>query len=153
LSAPKKDSRRRNNMNVKALVFQIRPLSKVDQVLTSQGFTQIGVGPSVNYRAALRDSSTESTYYLEIPVDQFDGLVKIGKPYLHGGKRIPEPVRMAAESKLNEIADYLKNTKKNGHMAQSEEEIQQLGKEMESMKTHKELKEEGLVPDPIQYEL
>ena len=136
-------------MNVKALVFQIRPFTIVDQVLTSQGFTQIGVGPSVNYRAALRDSSTESTYYLEIPVDQFEDQVKIGKPYLYGGVRIPEPVRMAAESKLNEIADYLKNTKKNGDMTQSEEDIKQLGKEMESMKTQKERKEKGWVPDPF----
>jgi hypothetical protein len=149
----KKDSRRRKMMNVKALVFQKRPFYKVDSILTSQGFTKVGVGPSLNYRAALRDSSTESIYYLEIPVDQIESHVKIGKPYLYGEKRIPEPVRMAAESKLYEIADYLKNTKKNGHMAQSEKDIKRLGKEMESMETNKELHEKGWVPDPIQYEL
>jgi hypothetical protein len=99
-------------MNVKALVFQKRPFSKVDSILTSQGFSKIGVGSSVNYRAALKDSSTESIYYLEIPVELVDSHGRIGKPNLYGRKRIPEPVWTAAESKLYEIADYLKSTKR-----------------------------------------
>ena len=38
----------------------------------------------------------------------------------------------------------------NGSMAPNMEEIKRLGKDMEKVKTEKELKEEGLVPDPIQ---
>jgi hypothetical protein len=38
----------------------------------------------------------------------------------------------------------------NGSMAPDMDEIKQLGKDMEGMKTGKDLKEEGLVPDPIQ---
>ncbi|GAA3333893.1 hypothetical protein GCM10020331_099730 [Ectobacillus funiculus] len=46
----------------------------------------------------------------------------------------------------------LNQTNHNGSMAQNEEEIKQLGKEMESMQTHTELYENGWIPDPIQYE-
>jgi hypothetical protein len=38
----------------------------------------------------------------------------------------------------------------NGSMAPNMDEIKQLGKDMEGMKTGKDLKDEGLVPDPIQ---
>jgi hypothetical protein len=38
----------------------------------------------------------------------------------------------------------------NGSMAPNMEEMKQLGKDMEGMKTGKDLKDEGLVPDPIQ---
>lgn len=151
-------------MNVKASVFQKRPLSKVHSILTSQGFMKMGMGPSVTYRAALRDSSTESLYWLEIPVDHYPKdpqQAKLGKPMLYGRDRIPEPVRMAAESKLHEIADYLRSkmrkkfsnlSQNNGRMAPNEAEVKRLGKEMEAIKTHAELDRIGLIPDPIQYE-
>jgi hypothetical protein len=38
----------------------------------------------------------------------------------------------------------------NGSMAPNMDEIKQLGKDMESMKTGQELKDEGLVSDPVQ---
>jgi hypothetical protein len=40
----------------------------------------------------------------------------------------------------------------NGSMAPDLNEIKRLGKDMKGMKTEKELKEEGLVSDPIQSE-
>ncbi|CAH2714080.1 MULTISPECIES: hypothetical protein [Neobacillus] len=154
-------------MQTKALVFERRPFSKVHSILTSQGFTLIGIDQSVKYRVPLRDTSTESTYWLEIPVDQNAGepnQAKLGKPSLYGEKRIPRPVREAAESKLYEIADYLRNiiVKKvvhlpnhkqlNNSMVPNVDEMMRLGKEMESMQTNAELEASGWIPDPIQYE-
>lgn len=148
-------------------VFEKKPFSKVHSILTSQGFSKIGFGKSIKYKVALRDSSTESIYWLEIPVDQYPKepeQAKLGNPHLYGEKRIPQPVSEAVESKLHEIADYLRNMvgkkvkplpKKpapNSSMAQNEEEMKRLGKEMESMPTNKEISGNGEIPDPIQYE-
>jgi hypothetical protein len=153
-------------MNLKARVFENGLLSRVHSILTSQGFKKVSFGQSVKYRATLRDSSTESVYWLEIPVDHYHtetNQAMLGKPFLYGGK-IPDPVREAAESKVLEIADYLKNNieRRAGHftkmiqnnsgMARSEQQMKQLGKEMESLQTQAELYEDGLTPDPIQYE-
>lgn len=154
-------------MKAKALVSENMPFTDIHSIMTEQGFSMMGVGESVKYRAALRDASTELIYWLEIPVDRYvedPEQAKLGKPFLYGEERIPIPVREAADSKLKEIADYLTNDivniednqtnqqQPNSSMAVDEEEIEQLGKEMESLKTNKELSEEGDVPDPVQFE-
>jgi hypothetical protein len=41
-------------------------------------------------------------------------------------------------------------TAKNSRMAGNIEEVKELGKEMEHLRTNKELKEDNKVPDPIQ---
>lgn len=146
-------------MNVAKIEFEKRPFEKVHSILTSQGFTKISFGHSIKYRAAMRDSSTESTYWLEIPVNrhpQEPDHAKLGQPSLYGEKRfVPKSISQAAESKLRELADYMKSkiVKKkinNGLMTQTEKEMRRLGKEMEAMKTNKELHQHGWTPDPIQ---
>jgi hypothetical protein len=156
-------------MKENTLVFEKKPFSKVHSILTSQGFSKIGFGKSIKYKVALRDASTESIYWLEIPVDQYpkepdQDQAKLGKPHLYGVNRIPLSVREAVESKLHEISDYLRSMvgKKvnplpnkpshNSSMAQNEKEMKRLGKEMESMPTNKEVSGNGEIPDPIQYE-
>lgn len=42
------------------------------------------------------------------------------------------------------------DTANNSRMAENIEEVKKLGKQMEHLKTNKELKEENIVPDPIQ---
>jgi len=151
-------------MMAKALVFEKRPFTSVHSIMTSQGFSLIGFKESIKYRVTLRDSSTGSTYFLEIPVDSTPmdpTQTMLGKPSLDGGKRIPMPVREAAESKLYEIAEYVKNivVKKDsiayqmdesGSMVRNEADMKQLGKEMESLQTKEELSRAGLAPDPSQ---
>jgi hypothetical protein len=146
-------------MSVGRIEFEKRSFEKVHSILTSQGFTKIGFGHSIKYRAAIRDSSAESTYWLEIPVSrhpQEAAHAKLGQPSLYGEKRfVPKSIHRAAESKLLEIADYMK-TKigkreiDNSLMAQTKKEIKRLGKEMEAMKTNKELHQHGWIPDPTQ---
>jgi hypothetical protein len=43
-----------------------------------------------------------------------------------------------------------KKDKRDNSMTENFEDVQKLGKEMENMKTKKELKKEGLTSDPIQ---
>jgi hypothetical protein len=57
----------------------------------------------------------------------------------------------------HESKDAAKETKQldkvmNGSMAPTMDEIKQLGKDMEGMKTGKDLKKEGLLSDPLQDE-
>ncbi|MDF2855722.1 MAG: hypothetical protein K0Q87_1573 [Neobacillus sp.] len=151
-------------MMAKALVFEKRPFTSVHSIMTSQGFRLIGFEESVKYRVTMRDSSTGSTYGLEIPVTPTPlepNQAMLGRPSLDGGKRIPISVREAAESKLYEIAEYVKNimVKKDtlahqmdvsGSMVRNEADMKQLGKEMESIQTKEELMELGMTPDPSQ---
>jgi hypothetical protein len=151
-------------MMAKALVFEKRPFTSVHSIMTSQGFRLVGFEESVKYRVTMRDSSTESTYCLEIPVTPTPlepNQAILGRPSLDEGKRIPISVREAAESKLYEIAEYVKNimVKKDslaqqwdvsGSMVRNEADMKQLGKEMESIQTKEELAELGMTPDPSQ---
>ena len=151
-------------MMAKALVFEKRPFTSVHSIMTSQGFRLIGFKESVKYRVTMRDSSTESTYCLEIPVNPTPLEPKqaiFGRPNQVGGNRIPTSVREAAESKLYEIAEYVKNIKvkkdslnhqtaASGSMVRNEADMKQLGKEMETIQTKKELTELGMSPDPSQ---
>ncbi|WP_232698281.1 hypothetical protein [Brevibacillus daliensis] len=107
----------------KALIGMVQPLSNVDQTLVQQGFRRIGNNNSPVYDATIYDSSTSMTYYLRIPThfapfqgEQSEPSVKIGSPYLkckkamrnsRDGLVIPRAIKAAAEHKLAEIADYL----------------------------------------------
>ncbi|SEB89837.1 hypothetical protein [Paenibacillus sp. GP183] len=55
---------------------------------------------------------------------------------------VPEHEAKEGSKPLNKVM--------NGSMAPDMDEIKQLGKDMEDMKTGQELKDEGLVSDPIQ---
>ncbi|OLS33961.1 hypothetical protein [Bacillus sp. MRMR6] len=150
----------------KAVVFEKGPFSKVHSVLTSQGFQLISNDHSLKYSVKLKDSSTQSIYQLEIPVNPIkegSTQAKLGSPNLYGDKRIPEPVREAAESKLYEIADYIKSklviknrsadqAEEKNTMVRNEADMKELGKVMESMQTQAELERDGMLTDPEQYE-
>jgi hypothetical protein len=59
--------------------------------------------------------------------------------------------KLASEREKEELQNSTDNQKENnGSMASDLKEVEQLGKEMEQMKTNKEVKKDGQVPDPIQ---
>jgi hypothetical protein len=60
---------------------------------------------------------------------------------------VPEHERKDAKEDAKPLSKVM-----NGSMATTMDEIKQLGKDMEGMKTGKDLKEEGLETDPIQEE-
>jgi|tagenome__1003787_1003787.scaffolds.fasta_scaffold19685617_1 hypothetical protein len=54
------------------------------------------------------------------------------------------------ENPLSKKDTEPKEDKRDNSMTENFEDVQKLGKEMENMKTKKELKKEGLTSDPIQ---
>jgi hypothetical protein len=54
------------------------------------------------------------------------------------------------ENPLSKKGTEPKEDKRDNSMTENFEDVQKLGKEMENMKTKKELKKEGLTSDPIQ---
>ena len=54
------------------------------------------------------------------------------------------------ENPLSKKNTEPKEDKRDNSMTENFEDVQKLGKEMENMKTKKELKKEGLTSDPIQ---
>lgn len=152
-------------MNSKFNDFKKKPLSWLQSALKSQRFMKSGFGRSGKYRAAMQDSSAESTNWLDLlfRFRQHEPLLaSAGMPSLLEEKHTSNSFSGTAASKLHEIADRIrmitndkennppKKPVQNGQMAPNEEDIKQLGKEMDQMQTNKELKEIGLDSDPIQ---
>jgi hypothetical protein len=54
------------------------------------------------------------------------------------------------ENPLSKKSTEPKKDERDNSMTENLEDVQKLGKEMENMKTKKELKKEGLTSDPIQ---
>jgi hypothetical protein len=54
------------------------------------------------------------------------------------------------ENPLSKKSTEPKKAERDNSMTENLEDVQKLGKEMENMKTKKELKKEGLTSDPIQ---
>jgi gas vesicle protein len=66
-------------------------------------------------------------------------------------KQEADDAAKSVKSAISSAADTVKlNQSDNSSLAQNEEEIKKLGKEMDQMKTGTELQKEGLVPDPVQ---
>lgn len=144
----------------------MRPFAFVHNTLTGLGFVAIGARDRTLYRISLRDSTTQLEYPLQLSTfTSREGrtLVKLSEAaFLCGDAGIPLHIMTAAECKLLEAAEYLLHSEPrtstsarleaniNGSMAQDEQEMKQLGKEMEHMKTNAEVKQDGMVPDPMQ---
>jgi len=89
--------------------------SMVHEVLTAQGFKKIGYKEFEIYQIKFRDTSTQLKYHFNIPIKMNrhqEGKVSFGREYFEGPYRVPQSIREAAKSKLQEIADYLYDGKK-----------------------------------------
>ncbi|MBO9607910.1 MAG: hypothetical protein J7639_18255 [Paenibacillaceae bacterium] len=145
----------------------MRPFAFVHNTLTGLGFVAIGARDRTLYRISLRDSTTQLEYPLQLTTfTSREGrtLVKLSEAaFMCGDVGIPLHIMTAAECKLLEAAEYLLHSEPrpastsakleanlNGSMAQDEQEMRQLGKEMGNMKTNAEVKADGMVPDPMQ---
>jgi len=60
------------------------------------------------------------------------------------------PSAAAGTGQAEQAADPALHMTLNGVMAQDEQDLIRLGKEMKAMKTNTELEQEGMIPDPIQ---
>lgn len=146
-----------------------QPTKAMKEMMDQQGFYETEVNSEQTYQTVLHDASTQKEYLLNIPIKILNGnsCVKLGESYMDKEETIPAAVKKAAQSKLTELADYMVQQAKEeensasfiadeeqleNSMAPDMEGIKTLGKEMDSMKTNQELKEEGIRPDPVQFD-
>src|SRR5690554_4825978 len=88
-----------------------KSFSFTDQLLTSQGFVKKEKQAGIVYEAKLQDATTQEEYSLNIPATLDDGgdRILLGQAFFEEKDRMPTPVLEAANSKLNELTDYLKD--------------------------------------------
>jgi hypothetical protein len=126
------------------------PFSFVHKVLTKHGFHVARQEDQVLYRTLVQDASSEQTYELRIPTvpNQDTDRIKFGQAYFEDKQRVPEAIYRAAQSKLAETADYLKqqqqdsealepNDQDHNSMAPTIDDIVKLGKEMEQLSNNR----------------
>lgn len=106
------------------LIGMVKPLSVVDKMLRSQGFSRRG-RDAITYDIQIEDVASHTVYYLRIParrtsdIESKDTFIKLDRPYLgkrrgphryHSSWEIPSSVVEAAQHKMAEVASYLKTT-------------------------------------------
>lgn len=79
--------------------------------------------------------------------NQIDEMINEG---LAAGKIDDEKDKKQLENPLSKKSTEPKKEENDNSMTENLEDIKKLGKEMENMKTKKEIKKEGLTSDPIQ---
>jgi hypothetical protein len=141
-----------------------RPFSHVHKTLTTLGFIEKTVTEGSSYELTFRDPLNSKNYTYVIPTET-DGKGEMSV-YLHDAAfkqrgEIPAEAFLAAEQVLLELKQYLSNhspntastpieVAQNGRMASTEKELKRLGNEMSKMPTNSQLRENGLLSDPIQ---
>lgn len=151
--------------------------SKLKDSLSQSGFVRDFVHHST-YRTELE--SPEGVYIFQLPYEEQDGTATLdGEAAFFDGisdSDVPEDIQISAmerwyalRSRVDRteshsyspdrgdrrpsgpIASRSVETAKNGSMVQDFADLQRLGQDMERMKTEQQLKDEGLVNDPIQH--
>ncbi|MFD2611831.1 hypothetical protein [Paenibacillus gansuensis] len=138
------------------------PYHLLHNVLTGLGYSHGQDEEAFTYRYVLSDESSSGETVLLLPyhmsADDRTASVEWVNAAVTAGKAEQE-LRTEASAKLHETAEVLRRKledwekmqqSNNSSMAQNEKEMIRLGKDMEGMKTNGELRERGVVPDPIQ---
>jgi hypothetical protein len=137
----------------------------VHETLTKFGLRRIEITEKAVYQINIVNESNNISY----PISLYTTTNEMGSTVVNfeevdygGDMLIPLDVRKTAlsllfelEQLLNKQMDKKPDNRKleqsnNSSMAQNEEEIKKLGKEMKQMKTNTQVLESGMVPDPIQ---
>ncbi|MBV6717014.1 hypothetical protein [Paenibacillus chitinolyticus] len=146
----------------KTLATMTRPFSFVHKTLSEFGFVRPRTHENQLYVTTFADSITQRVYTLAIPTRLLENghtEVYLGHTRFEAEELPPSRVVEAAICRMKELADYLNQPNKrphtvetasNGYMATDSYDIRRLGNEMKKMKTNSELKQNGLIPDPIQ---
>ncbi|MVP01983.1 hypothetical protein [Paenibacillus lutrae] len=146
----------------KTLTTTTKPFSFVHKTLSDFGFASTNDLGVPKYVTTFADSLTKRNYKLAIPTRSLDNghtEVRLGQTKFESEEEPPNRIIEAAVCKMKELADYLRQpvkrhqtvqTANNGYMATHARDLKRLGNEMKKMKTNSELKQTGLIPDPIQ---
>jgi hypothetical protein len=153
------------------------PAAKIKELLSQAGFV-CDFGQQSTYRTEL--DSPRGVYVFQIPYEDADGTITLyGETAFFdvlSNSEIPEDIQAAAIDRwyalrtrigIVESQAYSPDrgdrrpsapipsrpieTAKNGSMVQDFADMKRLGQDMDRMKTERQLNEEGLVNDPIQY--
>ncbi|WP_282938311.1 hypothetical protein [Paenibacillus sp. RC67] len=141
-----------------------RPFSHVHNILTALGFTERTQRDGCVYELTFRDPITLQDYLYQLPTKTASNgltIVHLHKACFRDKVEIPLSAIEAATQMMAEVEQYLSShvpkpssapidETMNGRMANTEEEVKKLGKEMASMPTNSQVMENGMVPDPIQ---
>lgn len=164
-------------MKPKQLMLITGPAPKLKDSLSQAGFVRDFVHQST-YRTELE--SPGGVYIFQLPYEEQDGIGKLnGETAFFDGisdSDVPEDIQISAMERWYSLRSRVGQTAsrayspdrgdrrpsapipsrsvesaKNGSMVQDFADLQRLGYDMERMKTEQQLKDEGLVNDPIQH--
>lgn len=153
------------------------PAAKIKESLSQAGFVRDFIQESA-YRTEL--DASEGVYIFQLPYEELDGIISLnGEAAFFEGVsfwEIPEEIQLAAMDRWYALRSRIGNseyqayspdrgdrrpsapipsrtieTANNGSMVQDFADMQRLGQDMDRMKTEQQLREEGLVNDPIQH--
>ncbi|MDQ1911032.1 hypothetical protein RAC89_11275 [Paenibacillus sp. GD4] len=147
----------------KTLPTMTKPFAHVHSTLTALGFTEAPCREGCLYEILFRDPLTQQQYPFRILTQTRDDgqtEVHLGQAGFHSKDNVPSEAEEAAKEMLGELVAYLANDpgkrrKRSlqhtmNSMASSEEDVVRLGKVMSNMPTNSQVRESGMVPDPIQ---
>lgn len=150
----------------KTLPSIAKPFAHVHSMLAVVGFTESSAKEGTVYELSFRDPVTLKEYPFRVYAHTLEnGMTHINLNEAAFAARgyVPDPVADAADDIMLDLAQYLENgpVKKksastsiehamNGQMAGNEEDIKRLGHVMAKMPTNAQVRENGMIPDPIQ---
>jgi hypothetical protein len=164
-------------MKSKQIMMINGPALKLKESLSQTGFVRDFVHQST-YRTELE--SSEGVYIFQLPYEELDGTATLdGECAFFDGisdSEVPEDIQAAAMEKLYELRSRVGSsesqayspdrgdrrpsgpiptrpveTANNGSMVEDFADMKRLGRDMLRMKTEQQLKDVGLVNDPIQH--
>jgi hypothetical protein len=155
------------------------PAAQLKEALSQTGFVRDSAVHYSTYRTEL-EMAGGSVYVFQVPFEEDDGSLMLdGETSFFDGvsdSEVPQAVRESALKRLLALRSRIEShipqsyspdrdkdrratpmatrsvaNANNGSMVQDFEDMKALGKDMERVKTGQQLKEEGLLPDPIQH--
>lgn len=142
-----------------------KPFSHVHSTLSALGFTEKSTAlEGTQYELKFRDPATLREYPFRLYTHTSENgqtLVNLAEAGFQNQEEVPGYAHVAADQIMCELIQYLHNEKAkvrstpiqeamNGRMATNEAEVRRLGKSMSGYPTNAQVRESGLIPDPIQ---
>ncbi|MBP1153405.1 MULTISPECIES: hypothetical protein [unclassified Paenibacillus] len=149
----------------KTLPTITKPFAHVHNILSTMGFKETGSRDGCKYELMFRDPVTTKEYPFclnTLTVENGQTQVDLNSAGFICKEPVPESVSAAADEILSELQQYLENgpakiksapiDQAMNTMANNEEEVKRLGKSMAKLPTNTQVRQSGMIPDPVQYD-
>ncbi|MGF7033818.1 hypothetical protein J2T17_004766 [Paenibacillus mucilaginosus] len=141
-----------------------KPFAHVHTLLTAHGFDEVAGKENSFYELPIRSEGESKGYPFRVYTRAAENnqlVVDLSEARFAAEGEVPAEVSAKADKLLATLREKLQGESyknestpideaQNGRMSNNEEEVKQLGKVMTDYPTNKEVKESGMVPDPIQ---